>query len=435
MDKESSIDITSKMITELVKEMHKEIENFSNSIKNQVNSYSNDPESYEKFKLTHEGPLFAEVNTKMFELLKEVKTIRKIKEDVLSEEPEVPFHQAPTSPISRKMSPYPSRNDLFYMGNREERSVVTTPTRHISKSQAYYKHETFENPEKGEDSIPKSPKITINQNFRSRGNTNSNKNEPKFGQVSDQSNKHKTPEKFRSSASKRMSDEGSQATGYSIYRSPKLSHLLSTPNSPNMVRGTEMVYSLPKQRLCKIIDRSKIAIFNRSGTEIFSEEFCLASVGKNSGKSDTMVRFSRFKDRILFFVDSKTICFLDARSDILEPVYFKDEEHDIVDACIDEVDENIIAINDISVIFYKNYKSKFLSEDASIATRGDFRAKGISLNDSFNNLLIGFEVRHIQTEKRDAIALRKKARTGYFRPYLEADVDSGAGKLSLLTYI
>lgn len=434
MDKESSIDITSKMITELVKEMHSEISNFSRSIKNQVNSYSNDRESYEKFKLTHEGPLFAEVNTKMFELLKEVKTIRKLKEQILSEEPDVPFHEAPTSPISRKMSPYPSRNKIVYVENNEKRGGDATLGKDRGRSPLYYKYDTFENPLRSEDSVPKSPKITINQHFRSRAKSSPDKNGPNFGKKSEESSLQKTPERPRNSTPnlERPSEGGSQATGYSIYRSPKLSHLLSTPSSPNLVTPTEMVYSLPKQRLCKIVDRSKIVIFDRSGTELFSEEFCLPAVGKNSGKFDTMVRFSKFKDRVLFFVDSKTVCFLDARLDIIDPVYFKDEEYDIVDACIDEVDENIIAINEISVIFYKNYKTKFLSEDASLATRGDFRARGVSLSDSFATLMIGFEFYDDQNIKRDKIILRKKARTGYFRPYLEERVENGAGKVEIL---
>lgn len=306
MEKETSIEITSKMITELTKEMHKEISLFTNAIKDQVNSYVHDPESYEKFKITHEGPLFAEVNTKMFELLKEIKTIRKIKEAILSEEPQIPVHQTSIIPIQShqqqiSVSPYSSNKGIFYVQNSVPSTSNPSPERIDDNGPMVPRHS------KSRGEFPTG--IQINQNFRSRQNSQRNEvvyhendNLPRFGRK-DTEREQLTPQRKQREDYGFRSNESQNGNGFQIHRSPVRTsnhHRSMESNSPNIIKKPETVYSLPKQRLCKITDFNTISIYNRSGTQLFSEEFCLPVVGQKSGKYDNLLRFSKFKDKFLF---------------------------------------------------------------------------------------------------------------------------------------
>jgi len=58
MDKDLSIQMAEKIIKELTKEMHEEIDNFSSNIKSKVQEYSHNDTYYSKFKASHEGPHF-----------------------------------------------------------------------------------------------------------------------------------------------------------------------------------------------------------------------------------------------------------------------------------------------------------------------------------------------------------------------------------------
>lgn len=431
MDKETSIEITSQMITELTKEMHKEISNFTNAIKSQVNSYSQDPESYEKFKIMHEGPLFAEVNTKMFELLKEIKTIRKMKEAVLSQDSQMQTTLTSSIPMQNQqqsISPYTSHSGGYYVQNSLPSLQIPSPSPDKQRETLNLNHPLLE------ENIPDDPRINqgiiINPNFRSNNNLHQdfNDSQPRFGRNEIKSPRQQlTPKRSRREES-RFDSSGSE-TGFQIHRSPVINSPRSGSNSPNIINKPETVYSLPKQRLCKISNFNNISIYNRSGTQLFSEQFCLPLVGQKSSKLDQMIRFSKFKDKFLFFVDSHTICFIDARLDILDPIYFKDEEYEIIDACIDEIDENVISINEICTVYYKNYKTRFLSEDGSLRKRGELQAKGVGLSDSFSRLLIGFEYYDKYGKQKDKISLRKKSRNGFFKPYFENDVQGVQSKI------
>lgn len=447
MDKEANIEITSKMITELTKEMHNEISKFTNSIKNQVNSYNDDRDSYEKFKITHEGPLFAEVNTKLFELLKEIKTLRKQKEGILNENPHIPAqHTSVNSNINNPhTSPYTSQQEVYFIGNGTPSPQNESPESfngiiqaknvqnfqpnfippvpiHSRNSHAnHFNILTSHQSSKGEGGG-----ILINQNFRSRGHYASSTedpadSQPRFGVQSPREVKQLTPP--RTTREEYAFNSGGSSNGFHVHRSPVRASHRSRSNSPNIISKPETVYSLPKQRLCKITDFNRISIYDRSGTQLFSEEYCMPEVGQHSVKSEQFLRFSKFKDKFVFFVDSHTICFIDSRLEALDPIYFKDEEYEIIDVCIDEIDENIIVINEICSIYYKNYASKFLSEDLSLGKSGEFHGKGISISESFDLLLIGYEGYNDNGNPRDKIALRKKGRSGYFRPYLKTEVE------------
>jgi len=197
--------------------------------------------------------------------------------------------------------------------------------------------------------------------------------------------------------------------------------------SPYVIEKPEVVYSLPHQRLCKIVDYNKLCIYDRAGTQLFSEDFCVSLVGKKSNKMEPLVRFSQYKDMFLFFVDSNCVCFIDANAEAINPVYLRDEECEIVDGYVDEVESRFLVLNEKCTISYKNYKTNFLSEDNSLRRKGDLAGKALTISSDGFYLAIGYEV-NWDEEVENHLSLRIKQDNGYYAPLTTGVVKDENGK-------
>ena len=503
MDKTVNLEMATKIVNELTKQMHAQIDTFSDNILKQIDSFDGNKEAKMKtFSETHQGPLFAEVNTRMYEFLKELKKIRQIKQNELSDAPEElqmdqlsrynisPYRTMNTQLVINRgaVSPYssisvPSNSVPNIMRDGITKSPVQAPstaqllhqqhllpmsrvaTSPVSSNHLNYDEESQSSRyNRGGPGGPRgrnygdyaglgrgagsSRGLRLSSRSRSRQRSNS----PIMNITSDQKarNMERYPPRFEERSQSHATNPYTNVNSNNQYlnpdqlrsnNSPLMSHREMSRrdqdingDSPNIVRDPELVYSLPKQRLCKIFDFSKLIIFDRSGKQIFSEDFCLADVGKSSEKSKSPVRFSQYKDKLVFFVDRNSLCFIDASLEDLDPIYFRDDVNELVDVCIDEMENRFIVLNSKCTIYYKNYKTKFLSEDCSLQRKGELRGRAMTLSFDSYYLLVGYE-NVWQGGNEDCLGLRKKLDSGYYFPYSVAYLAGDKGKPNFFIFI
>jgi hypothetical protein len=79
-------------------------------------------------------------------------------------------------------------------------------------------------------------------------------------------------------------------------------------------------------------------------------------------------------------------------------------------------------------IFYKNYKTNFLSEDQSLSKKAQLKGCAVTISPDGLYLAVGYEV-NWEGKREDHLALRVKQDNGFYAPFTFAVVDDQEGTL------
>lgn len=194
-------------------------------------------------------------------------------------------------------------------------------------------------------------------------------------------------------------------------RTTYLNATMLQSRSPDRKHDNPNMNSLINQRMLKISkldDGSQnLTIYGPEGITEFTETIIIPLVGSKTGKYKDQVIYSNDKDRIVFFVDRHTVCFVDLALVKLDPIYLKDTRSEIVDAVIDHRENQVVILNDKGVIFFKNTITGVLNEDRSLSAQLNARGVALCLSLDGQYLLVGYSILDGVT-KKDVLEVRYK---------------------------
>lgn len=219
---------------------------------------------------------------------------------------------------------------------------------------------------------------------------------------------------------------------------------IRTLPSSSVKKGFVIQYDLPHQRILKITDLAIIEIKKKNGIEEteFHQLYHHLEVGLSSGKFSDYLRKTGQKhtgeklldQNFFFFINKKTLCFIDPNLKEISPLYFKDDKTDIADAVEDPKNKRLVVLNKECNIYYRNTDSPYFVQDKSLQNLGPVNGKAVSLTPESKYLILGYESNCGNGQQEDNLVIRKLGKNNLYEPYAATFLSGSKGKFFLYLF-